>query len=126
MELSSILCLQGLRAAAAAGLGELGDAGRGYEKEVQAMINDPSEAVRQAAGYALANLGLRSPLAPIKPLASRGAGAIRAAMAPLPDNKERGVWGEDPVEGLGEYYKSIMQKKSELVKSGKWIDDDIF
>lgn len=108
-----------VRAAAAAGLGELGDAGRGYEKEVQAMINDPSEAVRQAAGYALANLGLRSPLAPIKPLASRGAGAIRAAMAPLPDNK-------DPVEGLGEYYKSIMQKKSELVKSGKWIDDDIF
>ncbi|CAE7573857.1 NEIL3 [Symbiodinium natans] len=108
-----------VRAAATAGLGDLGDAGLGFEKEVQAMMNDPSEAVRQAAASSLANLGLRSPLAPIKPLAARGAGAIKAAMAPLPDNK-------DPVEGLGEYYKSIMLKKSELVKSGKWIDDDIF
>ena len=33
---------------------------------------------------------------------------------------------QDPVEGLGQYYKSIMTKKSDLVKCGKWIDDDIF
>jgi len=108
-----------VRAAAVSGLGNMGTAGRGFQDEVSFMMNDPSEMVRQAAAGALEQLGLREPLAPIKPLAARSGAIVKAAMQPPPDNK-------DPVEGLGQYYKSIMMKKSELVKCGKWIDDDIF
>ncbi|CAK9009471.1 Hypothetical protein SCF082_LOCUS10300 [Durusdinium trenchii] len=107
-----------VRAAAVAGLGQMGAAGRGFQDEVSFMMNDPSDMVRQAAAGALEQLGLRDSLAPIKPLAPRNTVGLRAALAP-PDNK-------DPVEGLGQYYKNIMMKKSELIKCGKWIDDEIF
>lgn len=108
-----------VRAAAVSGLGVMGGAARGFQDEVSFMMNDPSDMVRQAAAGALEQLGLREPLAPIKPLAARSPAVIKAVLQPPPDNK-------DPVEGLGQYYKSVMMKKSELVKCGKWIDDDIF
>lgn len=108
-----------VRAAAVSGLGVMGVAARGFQDEVSFMMNDPSDMVRQAAAGALEQLGLREPLAPIKPLAARSPAVIKAVLQPPPDNK-------DPVEGLGQYYKSVMMKKSELVKCGKWIDDDIF
>ena len=71
-------------------------------------------------------LGLREPLAPIKPLAARAPAAIKAVMQPPPDNKAAAPLDslgdllqccrcffcfQDPVEGLGEYYKSLMMKK---------------
>ena len=41
-------------------------------------------------------LGLREPLAPIKPLAARSGAVVKAVMQPPPDNKEPGRVG-----GLG-------------------------
>ena len=48
-------------------------------------------------------LGLREPLAPIKPLAARSGAIVKAAMQPPPDNKERlvdGGWGKNIWGGI--------------------------
>lgn len=107
-----------VRAAAAGGLPFLGAAGQSFAEEVNACLDDPSASVRQAAAEALEQMGFRHTPAPVNPLMARNAGATKAGYSPLQDMK-------DPVEGLGQYYKSIMMKKSELEKSGRWIGDGV-
>lgn len=107
-----------VRAAAVGGLPFLGAAGQSFAEEVNACLDDPSALVRQAAAEALEHMGFRHTPTPINPLMSRNAGATKAGYSPLQDMK-------DPVEGLGQYYKSIMMKKSELEKSGRWIGDGV-
>jgi len=107
-----------VRAAGLIGLSHLGAAGRSYMDEVAACTEDPSEKVRQAAIRAQEKLGFRQPTM-LKPLAAfENPSAAKAAMA-----GPRGI--KDPVEGLGQYYKSIMLKKSQLEKSGRWVENGL-
>jgi len=115
-----------VRAAVCEALPRLGAAGKACADELQDLVADPVPAVRQAAVAALDGMGFYvSPFArdfgkgvgvpnDSKAYWRSGSGAEKPAGVLLP--------GEASFEGLGIQYSDIMEKKQELVGSGKWIE----